>query len=61
MTIYMSKRNLRFLFDIMIFDKFQLTRSSLSNKICSHYDANSVIFSKINKIRLKNLHVIDIR
>ena len=48
-VVHISKKN-RFLFEIMIFDKFQFAIFNRSNKTIFHFLTNHVFFVKNNKI-----------
>ena len=60
MIVHISKRNFRFLFEIIVFDKSQSAISSRSSNAMSHSLTDHVFLSETTKSRLKNLQNTDI-
>ena len=59
-SIYNSNMNLRFLFEIMIFEIFQSTTSRRFSKTLTHWMIVQMNFLSMQMIRLKNLQITDI-
>ena len=57
---HISKKNFRFLFDIMTLKIFQFAMFNQSINVKLHCDVDQIILSNMKITRLLNLHIIDI-